>query len=76
MQEGWMDQAAVHYLVCRNAPSSPISPAQTANDIANSTDVIIPLKGKPIKGNIIKFDGTTLYSRSSDTVSRKQSLSK
>jgi TonB family protein len=38
-----------------------ISPAQTTNENPNYTDEIISLKGKAIKGNIIKIDGTTLY---------------
>jgi TonB family protein len=40
---------------------SPIASTQTANEKANYPDVIIPLRGKPIRGNIIKFGGTTLY---------------
>ena len=38
-----------------------VSPAQRINENPNYTDEIISLKGKAIKGNIIKTDGTNLY---------------
>ena len=35
--------------------------AQTPESKANYTDEISPLHGKPFKGRILKFDGTTVY---------------
>jgi hypothetical protein len=40
---------------------SMMSPAQTKNQKPSYTDEIIPLRGKPFKGKILKIDGTTLY---------------
>jgi TonB family protein len=40
---------------------SMISLSQTINENLNYRDEIISLKGKSIKGNILKIDGTTLY---------------
>lgn len=40
---------------------SMISSSQTANENLNYTDEIISSKGKAIRGEIVKIDGTTLY---------------
>ena len=49
------------FVVALSVFATPDASTQVKDQRPNYTDEIIPVHGKPFKGKILKFDGTTLY---------------